>query len=92
MVTETRSVPGKHYHCSRCGREWQNRTVLRYRRRVTVSKKLLQVLLERKDQLSLRDRFFIEKTGERGELGLKRHKRLVGIAHKIGIDLREEVN
>jgi len=89
-VTVTKAVPGKHYHCDRCGHEWQDRTVRRYRQRKTLSKMLLEVVLGRKDQLNPRDRFFVEKMHEQGKSSLERHIRLLRIARKVGIDIREQ--
>ncbi|MGQ9718597.1 MAG: hypothetical protein ACUVWK_01910 [Nitrososphaerales archaeon] len=89
-VTVTKAVPGKHYHCDRCGHEWQDRTVRRYRQRKTLSKMLLGRVLERKGQLNSRDRFFVEKMYEQGKSSLEYHGRLLRIARKVGIDLREQ--
>ncbi len=89
-VTATKRVPGKHYHCDRCGHEWQDRVVRRYRQRQTLTTTLLQRILDRKNLLSPGDRFFVEKMHERGKSSLKFHTRLLRIAQKIEIDLRDE--
>ncbi|NWG08746.1 MAG: hypothetical protein HXX80_00260 [Nitrososphaerales archaeon] len=89
-ITVTKAVPGKHYNCDRCGHEWQDRTVRRYRQRKTLFKMLLGRVLERKGQLNPRDRFFLEKIHEQGKSSLEYHSRLLRIAHKVGIDFREQ--
>lgn len=89
-VTATKAVPGKHYHCDRCGYEWQDRVVRRYRQRQNLLKMLLERVLERKGRLNAQDRFFIEKMHAQGRSNLKYHGRLLRIARKVGIDLREQ--
>jgi transcription elongation factor Elf1 len=85
----TKSVPGKHYHCDKCGHEWQDRVVRRYRERKNFYNLLFKMILERSDQLDSQDRFFVEKLLEKGNYTLKTRARLLRIAHKTRIDPRE---
>lgn len=85
----TKTAPGKHYHCGKCSFEWQDRTVRRRRKRITMYREMLQIVLEKKDLLNSQDRFFVEKTFARDKTNRKHHARLLRIAHKIGLDMRE---
>ncbi|MBI4258381.1 MAG: hypothetical protein HY619_05450 [Thaumarchaeota archaeon] len=90
IVVPTKASRGKHYHCDKCNYEWQNRTVRRRRRRITLYRVLMQRVLEKRDLLNSQDRFFVEKTVTRDKTNLRHHTRLRRIAHKIGLDLRED--
>ena len=89
MATETKSVPGKHYHCEKCGYEWQSRVVNRYRQRKIFTEALFKIIWAQRSKLNLQDRFFIEKMYEQGKNSLRYLIRLQRIAHKLGIDIRE---
>ena len=86
-VTTSDTTPGKHYHCNKCDHNWEDRTLRRYQQRKILTSMLLERLLEQKGNVSLRDRFFIEKMRDQGKSGLKYHNRLLRIANKIGMEL-----
>lgn len=87
--TKAKAMPGKHYRCNDCVYEWQDRVIRRYRQRQAFSYELLKKILERRSLLNTQERFFIDKIQEKGRLNSTYHVRLLRIAHKIGLDLRE---